>query len=141
MSDKKLLVLDANILIRAVLGTRVPALLEKLSPAVRFHTPAPSVRDAYTYLPPILHNQGIDSEPALSGLNILLRGITVMEEEIYGAYEDAARKRMRKRDVEDWPIVACAMLLRCPIWTEDKDFFGSGVAVWTTDRVELYLEE
>jgi hypothetical protein len=26
-----------------------------------------------------------------------------------------------------------------PIWTEDTDFFGCGVATWTTDRVELYL--
>jgi hypothetical protein len=24
-------------------------------------------------------------------------------------------------------------------WTEDQDFFGSGIATWTTDRVELYL--
>ncbi len=24
-------------------------------------------------------------------------------------------------------------------WTEDQDLFGSGVATWTTDRVELFL--
>jgi len=29
--------------------------------------------------------------------------------------------------------------LRCPIWTEDTGFFGCGVAIRTTDRVELYL--
>ncbi|HZC23037.1 MAG TPA: PIN domain-containing protein [Candidatus Binatia bacterium] len=28
-----------------------------------------------------------------------------------------------------------------PIWTEDADFFGAGVATWTTDRVELLLRE
>ncbi|WP_455227346.1 PIN domain-containing protein [Lautropia mirabilis] len=28
----------------------------------------------------------------------------------------------------------------CPIWTEDQDFFGTGVPTWTTDRVELYLK-
>jgi hypothetical protein len=32
-----------------------------------------------------------------------------------------------------------ASLLDFPIWTEDQDFFGSGVATWITDRVELYL--
>ncbi len=31
--------------------------------------------------------------------------------------------------------------LQCPIWTEDADFFGTGVATWTTDRVELLLHE
>ena len=25
------------------------------------------------------------------------------------------------------------------VWTEDADFFGTGIATWTTDRVELYL--
>jgi hypothetical protein len=29
--------------------------------------------------------------------------------------------------------------LDCPVWTEDTDFFGAGVATWTTDRVALYL--
>jgi predicted nucleic acid-binding protein len=43
------------------------------------------------------------------------------------------------RDPDDWPIVAVALLLDFPIWTEDQDFFGTGVATWTTDRVELYL--
>lgn len=28
-----------------------------------------------------------------------------------------------------------------PPWTEDTDFFGCGVATWTTDRVELYLAD
>ncbi len=40
---------------------------------------------------------------------------------------------------EDWPVIACALALECPIWTEDRDFFGAGVPTWTTDRVELYL--
>jgi len=36
---------------------------------------------------------------------------------------------------------AVALLLGLPIWTEDQDFFGSGIATWTTDRVELFLRE
>ncbi|MEI7764537.1 MAG: PIN domain-containing protein [Comamonadaceae bacterium] len=35
--------------------------------------------------------------------------------------------------------MACAMTIACPVWTEDADFFGTGIATWTTDRVELYL--
>jgi predicted nucleic acid-binding protein len=45
------------------------------------------------------------------------------------------------RDPDDWPIVAVALLLDFPIWTEDQDFFASSVATWTPDRVELYLRE
>jgi hypothetical protein len=54
---------------------------------------------------------------------------------------DTARRRTEMRDPHDWPIVAVALLLGLPIWTEDRDFFGSGVATWTSDRVELYLGE
>ncbi|MCX7232945.1 MAG: PIN domain-containing protein [Burkholderiales bacterium] len=25
------------------------------------------------------------------------------------------------------------------MWSEDADSFGTGIATWTTDRVELYL--
>ena len=50
-----------------------------------------------------------------------------------------ARERIGRRDEDDWPILASALAFDCPIWTEDADFFGCGVATWTTDRVELYL--
>lgn len=46
---------------------------------------------------------------------------------------------MAKKDIDDWPIAALALMLDCPIWTEDKDFFGSGIATWQTESVELYL--
>jgi predicted nucleic acid-binding protein len=51
-----------------------------------------------------------------------------------------ARQRLQGRDPEDWPVLATALLIGCPIWTEDTDFFGAGVATWTTDRVELFLQ-
>ena len=46
-----------------------------------------------------------------------------------------------RRDPEDWPILAAALALGCPIWTEDTDFFGCGVATWTSDRVRIFLQE
>jgi predicted nucleic acid-binding protein len=44
------------------------------------------------------------------------------------------------RDLDDWPVLASALPLNCPIWTEDTDFFGAGVETWTTGNVELLLE-
>jgi len=29
--------------------------------------------------------------------------------------------------------------LACAIWSEDADFFGTGIAVWTTSRIEIFL--
>jgi predicted nucleic acid-binding protein len=47
---------------------------------------------------------------------------------------------LRGRDEEDWPILATALALSCAIWTEDTDFFGTGIAVWTSSRIEIFLK-
>ena len=61
--------------------------------------------------------------------------VVLIGSEVYSEFEAEARKRLGTRDPEDWPILASALALRCPIWTEDEDFFGCGVATWTSDRV------
>jgi predicted nucleic acid-binding protein len=65
--------------------------------------------------------------------------VQAVEVETYGLFEDLARQPIARRDEDDWPILAAALALDSPIWTEDADFFGCGVATWTTDRVGLYL--
>jgi len=40
-----------------------------------------------------------------------------------------------------WPILPAALAVGCPIWTEDTDFFGCGVATWTSNRIKLYLRD
>lgn len=60
---------------------------------------------------------------------------------LYEGFEEPARARISARDPADWPVVAAALLLNAPIWTEDNDFFGTGIATWTSDRIELYLRD
>ncbi len=60
---------------------------------------------------------------------------------LYEEFEERARLRISSRDADDWPVVATAMLLNAPIWTEDRDFFGSGIATWTSDKIEIYLRD
>ena len=43
------------------------------------------------------------------------------------------------RDADDWPALALGLQLECAIWTENQDFFGTGVATWTSSTVERYL--
>jgi len=62
-----------------------------------------------------------------------------VDRSLYRDFEQLARERIEIRDPDDWPVVAVGLLLDLPIWTEDQDLFGSGVATWTTDRVELFL--
>ena len=136
-----MVILDANILIRAVLGKRVREILETHSARVRFFAPDTAFAEAREHLPGILLKRGIDPEAAITVLAELAVLIGCIDGEIYARFEIPARQRLQKRDEEDWPVLATALALECPIWTEDADFFGAGVATWTTDRVELLLRE
>lgn len=69
------------------------------------------------------------------------RIVAPVDKSLYEEFEQLARERVEARDADDWPVVAVALMLDLPIWTEDQDFFGSGIATWTTDRVELYLRD
>lgn len=93
------LVLDANIVLRAVLGTRVRSLIERYGVSVPLFLPASCLEEVREYLPSLC----------------------------------------AKRCWEIAPVVALALALEAPVWTEDSDFFGSGVATWTTETVEIYL--
>lgn len=138
MPPKRHLVLDANILIRAVLGTRVRNLIAENRNVVML-TPEICFTDAQKYLPTLLTKRGIDPEPALEILANLQGLVAPVTAEFYAEAKPSALARIAARDKNDWPILALALTLDCPIWTEDQDFFGTGVPTWTTDRVELYL--
>lgn len=140
MSSSRVLVLDANILIRAVLGNKVRELLIAHSDSVEFFTPDICVEDAQKYLPIILGKRDIPVEPALEVLASLKPLLQIVDKGIYQEYATEAQQRIKKRDIHDWPVVATALILNSPVWTEDQDFFGSGLSVWTTDRIHLFFE-
>lgn len=141
MTERKRLVLDANIPLRAVFGVRVRAILETYEGWVSFYTPDICFRDARKYIDVLSAPRKLDAASGQLVLHRLARFVQTVDQSVYEEYERPARDRMRGRDVADWPIAATAMLLDCAIWTEDQDFFGSGLATWTTGNVELYLPD
>ena len=135
----KAIVLDANILIRAVLGKRVRELILDHSQTVKFFAPDIAYADARKYLPALLKKRGVDASAAMLVLDHLEGIVQSIDAELYEGMQQQALQRIAVRDADDWPVLACAMTLGCPVWTEDADFFGTGVATWTSDRVELYF--
>ena len=71
MNVSKSLVLDANILIRAVLGQKVRKLLEQHAGAVSFCTPATCIAEAEHYIPLLLEKHGKDPQKALELLSAI----------------------------------------------------------------------
>ena len=138
------IVLDANILIRYSLGRRVGPLMAAHAARVNFLAPDTAFVEARRNLPAILASRvdsDAEAQAALEALNAAFDVVTSIPLSSYDVMRLSALARIRSRDPDDWPVIACALLLTCPIWTEDRDFFGTGVATWTTARVELYFKE
>ena len=136
------IVLDANILIRFAIGRQVQRLLVAHAATVDFLAPDTAFDEARRHLPTILRargHTGIRETATLAALDAVADIVTAVPASSYESLRAAALARIGPRDPDDWQVLACALLLRCPIWTEDRDFFGMGVATWTTASVELYL--
>jgi predicted nucleic acid-binding protein len=141
LAARKRLVIDANILLRGVLGIRVRKILEEYGNATDFYAPDVCFGDARRLVSELAGERGFDPVPALLLMDKFAQVVESVDSFVYSAYEVTAMSRIAARDPDDWPIVATALMLSCPVWTEDQDFFGSGVATWTTANIELYLRD
>jgi len=138
------IVLDANILMRAVLGKKVRQIISEHAGHVAFYTPQVAYDDVRRHMPTVFTKRGWTDDQlamAFAVLDTLEPVVHAVEDKFYESKRSAALARIEKRDPDDWPILATALVLDCPVWTEDNDFFGTGVATWTTDRVEIYLAD
>ena len=87
----------------------------------------------------LLKKRGVDASAAMLVLDRLEGIVQLIDVELYEGMQQQALQRIAVRDTDDWPVLACAMTLGCPVWTEDADFFGTGVPTWTSDRIALYF--
>jgi predicted nucleic acid-binding protein len=137
----KALVVDANILVRAVLGRRVREIIEMYAELASFFVPEVAYAEAEEHAPALVIRRGGDPDKVVRLLHSLRGLVELIGSEVYGDFEGTARERLGDRDPEDWPILASALAIGCPIWTEDTDFFGCGVPTWTTSRVAVFLRD
>lgn len=80
-----MIVLDANILIRAVWGRRVRTLLEDYSGrGIRFYAPDIAYADAEKYLPPLLAQRGKPTADVTPTLQYLQTLVEPVDAESYG---------------------------------------------------------
>ena len=63
--------------------------------------------------------------------------IIVRNEEFYKDKIKEAKELIGKRDPDDIHLLALALKLNCPIWSNDKDFEGLGIIIYkTTDMIK-----
>jgi predicted nucleic acid-binding protein len=58
--------------------------------------------------------------------------VSIFERETYVRALNRARRLIEKRDPDDVEILALALHLKAPLWSNDNDFQALGIEVYTT---------
>jgi predicted nucleic acid-binding protein len=107
------------------MGLPGPTLLESYGDAIAFYAPDVCFEDTRKYIVSFAERRRVDHTNGLVVLAQIEHIVETVDRSLYEAHESPARSRVALRDPQDWLIVAEAMLLECPIWTEDRDFFAA----------------
>ena len=129
------LFVDANILVRFTVG-RAPEQADDLrARGVQLATTDAQAHEAERVLQ---HVFGLTADHAAEEMRDTLAGMQLYRAPTYRGQEAAARARIHYKNTKDWPILAAAISHKAAIWTDDRDFFGTGVATWTTRNIKFW---
>ena len=127
---------DANVLVSAVIGKA--ALRVFLRSPLAVVATACNVAEVEEYLPRLAEQHGMVPEMLEAQLRIL--PVTVYQERFYREHVREAGRLLAGRDPDDVHLLALALKLRVPIWSNDRDLEGLPVEVFTTARLPKRLE-
>jgi len=128
-----ILVVDANIMASALMGTTLPLLAYQAARGIVLAAPIPQLAETRK----VLHRRDVSHID--ERMEALLEIVEPLELILFGGMEEKARERLQPRGQVDWPVLAAAMAVGADIWSHDRDFFGVGVPVWSNDNIK-YVE-
>ncbi len=130
-----MIIVDANIIVSAIVGAASKrALLAAFARGVKLSVPEPQLTEAASVLADKL---GVSDDDIELGLEQIVAMIEPLSPPVYEAFEAAARARLHERGKSDWPVLAAALAFDGEIWSHDRDFFGVGVAIWSTRNMRF----
>jgi predicted nucleic acid-binding protein len=128
------ILLDANILISAIIGVQTRRVLaDAIGRGLALGVPEPQILEAARVLTEKL---GLTHEETQVALETVTATVVRLGAEFYRGKEEAARQRLHQRAQSDWPVLAAALTNEGGIWSHDRDFFGTGVPVWSSRNLK-----
>lgn len=123
------LVADANVLLAAVLGGRAKAVLQhpKIDELLTAERTLAEVQE-YTVI--LARKKRLSLDTLL--LAVAALPVTVIEETTYASSVPRARELIANRDPDDVDILALALQMNLPVWSNDNDFEEAGIEWYTT---------
>ncbi len=125
------LVVDANALLQAAVGGRSLLIFRHLEGKSDFHTTVSAFEEVLEYLPYLSAKKNVALGDTLAALyNLPLK---VHTPDIYKETYTKAWNKIHSKDVDDVPLLALALFLKAPIWTNNtKHFKDCGVEFYST---------
>ena len=98
-----------------------------------------TLEEVLEYLPALSAKRGVSLESTASILNHL--PLSVHPSSFFHKSFNEAWIRIHKKDEDDVPLLALALTLNCPIWTNNlKDFRDGGVETHNTESLLKMLK-
>lgn len=129
------LIVDANVLLGAVLGKSLVLLSGIAAAGSVLLVPQPMMRETQLIVADEARVPALDAYARLQRIETM---VTVLESMHYEHQEARARERLTHEGQNDWPLLAASLALEAPIWSNDKDLWGTGVAVWGTPNIRYW---
>ena len=127
---------DANVLLSAVIGGQAMRVLR--------HAAIEELLTTETTLAEVQEYAGQLARKRRLAIDVVLLAaatlpVTTVAKATYTASMAEARKRIGRRDPDDVELLALAMQLEIPLWSNDNDFENTGVVWYTTEELLAFL--
>ncbi len=126
-----LVVADANVLLSAIVGGAAARVFA--SPGLTIHVAEPTLDEVARYAASMAVRKGLDPGNVALALAALPAAVHPAASYVRSLAE--AARRLRGRDTDDSDVLALALHLDAPVWSNDHDFDGTGIEVHTTARL------
>ena len=130
-----MLLTDTNILLRVSQGRAMMRVESLRRRGVRLVT---TDRNIFELQRILIRDFRLAEEDVTAEVDRVIAPFEIVSAQDYEHLRPDADARLREGGKSDWPALAAAMAFEGAIWSEDVDFFGVGVPVWSTQNVHFY---
>ncbi len=133
-----MIAVDANAALSALIGGKASKVFIEVK-GVKFITTARVVSEIREYIPVLAKKKGLNRDVMEAAFSLL--GLEVAKKEAYSEQIPLALDLIGRRDPEDVELVALALAMKCPVWTNDDDLVElEQVKTFTTAEILCLLE-
>ncbi len=133
------IVVDTNMVIVALVkDSKAREII--MSNKFEFVSPDFVLDEIHKYEGKICKKAGLSKEEFELLMALIFEKITIVTANEYDTYKENAKEIM-KEDVKDAPYIACYLALNCNgIWTNDPDYEGKGIRIFSTAELLELME-